>query len=75
MGMAFNIPAASRNSQTEHRPCLGWAPVGRVCISIDADCLARLMASHQIHVQEFSCDDEASKQVVRGLLLDCLRLR
>ncbi|MBN7769939.1 hypothetical protein KUV44_14350 [Marinobacter daepoensis] len=45
----------------------------RVCISIDSRCLARLMASHQLHAQDFSCQDSASQAVVRNLLLDLLR--
>jgi len=75
MGMAFNVPEVSRNRQAESTPWLDWQPADRVCITIDADCLARLMANQQLHVQQFSCADEPSKQRVRGLLLDCLRTR
>ncbi|BEH12647.1 hypothetical protein [Marinobacter shengliensis] len=74
MGMLFNIPDASRKKQAEQISWLDWKPGGQVCISIDADCLARLLAKNQLHVQDFSCTDEASKQIVRGLLLDCLRV-
>lgn len=75
MGMACNVPEVSQNSQAERTPWLGWKPAGRVCITIDADCLARLLANQQLHVQQFSCADEPSKQLVRGFLLDCLRTR
>ncbi len=75
MGMAFNYPGASQNSQTEHIPWRGWKPSDRVCISIDFDCLARLITSKQLHIEAFSCNDEATLQAVKDLLLDCLRTR
>lgn len=75
MGMAFNVPEVSQSRQAERMPWPDWKPAGRVCISIDADCLAQLMANQQLHVQQFSCADEPSKQLVRGLVLDCLRTR
>ncbi|WP_319634711.1 hypothetical protein [Marinobacter sp.] len=74
MGMVFNIPQTSRTNRAEQVSWLDWKPGSQVCISIDADCLARLLAKNQLHVQDFSCTDEASKQIVRGLLLDCLRV-
>lgn len=41
----------------------------RVAIHLDADCLKRLLATEQLHVEDFSCGDGSSKECVRRLLL------
>lgn len=41
----------------------------QVSILLEADCLCRLLRSHQLHVQDFSCMDARSKECVRHLIL------
>ena len=73
MGMPFTRP----NPVRAHRITdLDWQQNrhnDRVCISIDAGSLARLMQNRQLHTEDFSCLDASSQSLVRNLLLTCLR--
>lgn len=40
-----------------------------VTINLDARCLGSLLASRQLHVQDFRCSDAQSKEQVRWLLM------
>lgn len=75
MGMPFTHPDPVQVHRLDGLEWPGPGTSGRVCISIDTRCLARLMASHQLHAQDFSCQDTDSQAVVRNLLLDLLRQR
>ncbi len=44
----------------------------RVTITLEADCLCRLLGEHQLYVEDFSCVDETSRACVRSLLLTLL---
>lgn len=79
MGMPFTQPD---NGHSQPIPCRGaekssvsqgHSKVQQVSITLDADCLCRLLARSELYVQDFSCVDASSKECVRQLLLRLLR--
>jgi hypothetical protein len=72
MGMRarqLDFRCASANVDTE------WfedaEPVS-VTITMEADCLCRLLRQHSLYIEDFSCADEASQSRVRRMLLKLL---
>ncbi|MBU2952970.1 hypothetical protein [Marinobacter sp. F3R08] len=45
----------------------------KISITLDADCLSRLLKKHHLHAQDFSCLDVHSRECVRRLILDLMR--
>ncbi|PSF13541.1 hypothetical protein C7H09_02760 [Marinobacter fuscus] len=69
MGMLFHCPdthAAQRLAGTPQTP---QPHPARLTIGIDIDSLARLLRARQLHVEDISCNDPASKAMIRQLLL------
>lgn len=69
MGMPFIQSTASRRRVYSPPTWQNTARPERVTISMDADCLARLLESRQLHVQDIACQDAESRERVRRLLL------
>lgn len=74
MGLPFRHPDLG-HSRDIRETGIDWieeAAPERVSIDLDAGCLCRLLREHQLHVEDFSCADEASGACVRRLLLALL---
>ena len=74
MGIPFRYPNPDRSPDIRETG-IDWlrdAGPERVSIDLDAGCLCRLLREHQLHVEDFSCADEASRACVRRLLLALL---
>ena len=73
MGMPFTRPNPVQAHRITDRNWQQNPHHDRVCISIDAGSLVRLMQNRQLHAEDFSCLDASSQSLVRNLLLTCLR--
>lgn len=69
MGMLFHCPDTLTAQRLEGAPQTPPPHPARLNIGIDIDSLARLLRARQLHVQDFSCSDPASKAIIRELLL------
>ncbi|HLV78090.1 MAG TPA: hypothetical protein VKY53_09230 [Marinobacter sp.] len=73
MGMALFNRKVPRTTPC-HRVNWTTAPDnGQIAILISGDSLCRLLQSRQLHVEELTCLDNASRAKVRKLLLDLIR--
>lgn len=77
MGMPFRQPDSrpARNSGAQGINWLEDVQPERVTITLETDCLCRLLGEHQLYVEDFSCVDEYSRSRVRKLLLTLLNRR
>lgn len=74
MGMPFRQPE-SRHAGRSGAQRITWfndVQPERVTITLEADCLCRLLGEHQLYVEDFSCVDESSRTCVHRLLLTLL---
>lgn len=69
MARQSNSRYASARADSEWFEDVGPASV---TITMEAECLCRLLRQHSLHVEEFSCADEPSQTCVRQLLLKLL---
>ncbi len=71
MGMPIRQPGAqsARNTGAKSINWRGIAETEWVTITLEADCLRRLLGEHQLYVEDFSCVDESSRTCLRKLLL------
>ncbi len=74
----MGMPSGQRDSRRARNPGargINWLNDGqpeRVTITLETDCLCRLLGEHQLYVEDFSCVDESSRSCVRKLLLTLL---
>lgn len=75
MGMPLKQPDSGhvRSSGTQGINWLNDVKPERVTITLETDCLCRLLGEHQLYVEDFSCVDESSITCVRKLLLTLLK--
>lgn len=74
MELPFRHPDTGRSSDFAEigTECLEDVEPEQVSITLDADCLCRLLRERQLYIQDFSCVDYASRACVRRLLLALL---
>lgn len=74
MGMPPGQPdrRPARSSGTQGIDWLDDVRPERVTITLESDCLCRLLGEHQLYIEDFSCVDESSRTCVRKLLLTLL---
>ncbi len=70
MGMLFPNPDLSQHRHYSRVNWQGQPDAAEVSISISADSLCRLLQSRQLHVEDLTCLDAASKAQVRKILLN-----
>ncbi|NWN92108.1 hypothetical protein HLV39_11450 [Marinobacter adhaerens] len=72
--MGMFIPDPDRLQRTDYK-LMNWsseADADRVSISLSADCLRRLLEQQQLHVEDVSCLDRATKAKIRQMLLSLI---
>ncbi|WP_372964981.1 hypothetical protein [Marinobacter sp.] len=69
MGMPLPNTDMLQRSHCHQVNWQGQPDSGQVSIAVSADCLCRLLKHRQLHVEDLTCLDPATKSKVREMLL------